>query len=331
MTLFQTNAWQSAWWETWGVSKDFRLINPWDGESSGIYLSKYRWKKILPIRSLQFVGTSARQIQTPRTEHNRFIRQTGESLHMSIESVLDKESWTEAVFSDLKSDSEDLRELLGIAGKRNWVVRLAASDAGYAVATEGDFRDYLAGLGSNTRLRLYNRRKVLEAKGVVRHQNFWPDQPSVFFDALNEFHRARWGKACLDPRSQAFHEAFLARVGVEGGEPLLTGLYCGDRLVSVLYNVWYQGVVYNIQAGFEQQFHKKLALGSLHLGYAIEQSFKSPNTIRFDMLAGQGQNEDYKARFATETYYLNSIMLVKNRLFRLLYGLKGALEKVTNA
>lgn len=331
MTVFQSHAWQSAWWETWGVKSQFELVRSWDGEGSAVYRSRYHWRKILPITSLEFVGTSSRQIQTPRTEHNRFLRKSGESLRSSIESLLEQSAWTEAVFSDLREDSEDIAELLNLAEQRNWAVRVAASDAGYAVTTNGAFSDYLASLGSSTRLRLYNRRKVLESMGEVRQQNLWPDQQPVFFEALNTFHHSRWHKDCFDPISQGFHEAFLARVIDEGGRPILSGLYCGNRLVSVLYNVWYRGVVYNIQAGFEQGFHKKLALGTLHLGYAIEQAFESPETIQFDMLAGQGRNEDYKARFATETYRLNSIMLVKSPLLRTLYGLKRAWKRVTEA
>ena len=87
--------------------------------------------------------------------------------------------------------------------------------------------------------------------------------------------------------------------------------------------MWYQGVVYNIQAGFDENFHRKLSLGSLHLGYAIEGAFKARDTHRLDLLAGWGKKEDYKSRFATDQYQFISIMLVKSVLFRALYWMRG--------
>jgi len=325
MSLFQTKAWQSAWWETWGQQKQFRLIREWDGEVSGLYESRYRWKGLLPIRSLQFVGTSHRELRTPRTEYNRFFGDdlSGTSLIVAMEQILEGYPWTEVVFSDLLCGSEELSALVTIAATHRWAFRINASDDGYAVATTGSFKDYLASLGVNSRLRLYNRRKLLESLGEVHLENLWPGNPELFFQTLNRFHRVRWDKNCVAEKSLEFHMKFLSRIEEEEGEPLLSVLRSNGEVVSVLYNVRYCGVVYNIQAGFEESFHKKLSLGSLHLGYAIEEAFRCPVTRRFDFLAGEGKNENYKSRFATESYQFISVMLVKSVLFRALYWMRG--------
>ncbi|WP_417530553.1 GNAT family N-acetyltransferase [Marinobacter lipolyticus] len=325
MSLFQTKAWQSAWWETWGQQKQFRLIREWDGEVSGLYESRYRWKGLLPIRSLQFVGTSHRELRTPRTEYNRFFGDdlSGASLIVAMEQILEGYPWTEVVFSDLLCGSEELSALVTIAATHRWAFRINASDDGYAVATTGSFKDYLASLGVNSRLRLYNRRKLLESLGEVHLENLWPGNPELFFQTLNRFHRVRWDKNCVAEKSLEFHMKFLSRIEEEEGEPLLSVLRSNGEVVSVLYNVRYCGVVYNIQAGFEESFHKKLSLGSLHLGYAIEEAFRCPVTRRFDFLAGEGKNENYKSRFATESYQFISVMLVKSVLFRALYWMRG--------
>lgn len=325
MSLFQTKAWQSAWWDTWGHQKSFRLVRPWDGEVSGLYESRYRFKGLLPIRSLQFVGTSSRELRTPRTEYNRLFKNlNGQLLVQAWEQQLEGCNWTEAVFNDLQAGSEELSALVTIAATRNWAFRITAVDHGYAVTTAGSFGEYLASLGANSRLKLYNRRALFESLGVVREENLWPGGDSKeFFNALNAFHRERWKKDCVTEESLMFHERFLSRVEEEGGRPLLSALTCEGDIVSVLYNVWYRGVVYNIQAGFEQNFHKKLSLGTLHLGYAIEDAFRQPDTARFDMLAGQGKNENYKARIATENYQFLTVMLVKSTLFRALYWMRG--------
>ncbi|MBS8238950.1 GNAT family N-acetyltransferase [Marinobacter lipolyticus] len=325
MSLFQSHAWQSAWWETWGGEPGFRLVRRWHGGTSGLYESRYRLKGILPVRSLQFVGTSYRKLRTPRTEYNRFCPQgqTGKELIAAMVRVLERQPWTEVVFNDLLSGSEELSALVTIAATHKWAFRIHAADEGYAVATDGYFRDYLAALGPNSRLRLYNRRKLLEAQGEVRLDNAWPARPQEFFEALNRFHRSRWHKDCVTERSLGFHLKFLARIVEEGGRPQLSLLTCDGDIVSVLYNVWYDGVVYNIQAGFQEAFHKKLSLGSLHLGYAIEDAFEHPETRRFDFLAGEGKNEDYKSRFANENYQFISVMLVKSLMFRALYWMRG--------
>ena len=324
MSLFQTNAWQSAWWETWGEQNGFRLVRPWDGEVSGLYESEYRWKGILPVRSLHFVGTSYRNLRSPRTEYNRLFPEgfIGDNLLKATESFLKAHPWTEVVLNDLLKKSEEFSALKAVAANEKWALRVRAVDDGYAIATEGCFEDYLASLGKNSRLRLYNRRKLLEAQGPVRLENLLPSCPQEFFRSLNRFHRARWRKDCVTDKSLAFHLKFLSRVEEEGGEPLLSVLTCNGQAVSMLYNVWFDGVVYNIQAGFDEAFHKKLSLGSLHLGYAIEEAFQRLETERFDFLAGEGKNEDYKSRFATENYQFISIMLVRSLVFRFLYGVK---------
>lgn len=325
MSVFQSRAWQSAWWETWGHEPGLRLIRPWDGQTSGLYESRYRLKGVLPVRSLQFVGTSYRSLRTPRTEYNRFCpaEVSGKDLLSEMVAVLEQNPWSEVVFSDLLSGSEELSALVTIAATHKWAFRINAADEGYAVATDGRFEAYLGSLGASSRLRLYNRRKLLETRGEIRLDNAWPDRAEAFFDALNLFHRARWKKDCVTARSREFHMKFLARVMGEGGQPMLSLLTCDGQIVSVLYNVWYEGVVYNIQAGFEENFHKKLSLGSLHLGYAIEEAFQRADTVKFDFLAGEGKNEDYKSRFATENYQFISVMLVKSLLFRALYWMRG--------
>jgi Acetyltransferase (GNAT) domain len=324
MSVFQTKAWQSAWWDTWGDHAGFRLARPWDGQVSGLCESRYRLKGLLPVRSLQFVGTSSRELRTPRTEYNRFFTNlNGQPLIRAMERQLEGSTWTEAVFSDLCTGSEELSALVTIAATHNWGFRITAADYGYSVTTSGSFNDYLASLGANSRLRLYNRRAVFESLGEVREENLWPEHPDAFFQALNRFHRARWKKDCVTEKSLGFHKAFLSRVEDEGGRPQLSALFFNNTIVSVLYNVWYRGVVYNIQAGFEESFHKKLALGTLHLGYAIENAFNQPDTDRLDLLAGTGKKEDYKARFATETYRFLSVMLVKSAFFRALYWMRG--------
>jgi hypothetical protein len=273
---------------------------------------------------MQFVGTSDRSFRAPRTEYNTFREDTAitAGLAADIPVLLRDSDWTEAVFADLRANSMEVQELYSLANKHNWMTRVANQDTAYSVSTEGLFETYLQSLGPNTRLKLFNRRKVLETMGEVKLEECWPSNAALFFTHLNRLHLTRWEKPCFGEESLRFHATFLERLTAEGGKPHLSILSCNGSILSVLYNVFFNKVVYNIQAGYEENFHKKLSLGTLHLGYAIEEAFKDPETTVFDMLAGKGKNENYKSRLATAQEDLISLMLVKSRLFKSLYGLK---------
>lgn len=275
----------------------------------------------LPVRCLQFVGTNYRRVSTPRTEYNTaFTSVSGQA--SGVARRLTSEAWTEAVFRDVREDAQDLVVLEELATTHGWSLRTVARDTAYSVDTQGCFQDYLAGLGSNTRLKLYNRRKVLDSLGVVTLENAWPDRRGEFFGLLNRFHRVRWGGDCFNEKSLLFHQRFLELVVEEGGVPELSLLACDGQVISVVYNVCYKGCVYNLQSGYVENFHRKLALGTLHLGYCIEAAFRSPALTMFDMLAGTGKNDNYKTRIATQHVELHSVMVVKGWLLKILYRLK---------
>ncbi|MGO1658945.1 MAG: GNAT family N-acetyltransferase [Marinobacter sp.] len=328
MSLFQTNAWQSAWWDVWGLENGLKLVKGWEGGGSGIYTSTYRLKNLLPVRSIEFVGCSYRKIRSTRTEYNTFatVKDVPANAVSQLEQLLDKHSWAEAIFSDLLADSTEVAELRALARKKRWLARVVASDTAWLVRTEHSFEAYLKALGRNTRLRLYNRRKVLESLGEISHEDMYEKNrdPREFFRHLNAFHQSRWGKPVYNDKALAFNTAFLNRVIKEGGKPQLLGLRSNGKLISVLYNVQYQGCVYNLQSGFEENFHPKLAIGTLHLGYAIEKAFQEEGTHSFDMLAGSGKKENYKQRLATESEPLISMMFVKHPILKMLYRLKDS-------
>lgn len=324
MSIFQTKAWQRTWWEIWGSTRGFRFFKGAPYPAVGLYIHSYRLLGILPIRCLQFVGTNYRCISTPRSEYNTLIQRRKHDANPGLGAIenLVLGRWSEAVFRDVPSASPDIVELRRMADQNGWLWRIVGEDVAYSIDTKGDWDGYLSMLGKNSRLRLFNRRKLLEDHGRIELINAWPAQVDHFFELLNGFHIKRWGRRCFNEQSLAFHLAFLESVVDENGEPELSILYCNGQPISVLYNVLYDGCVYNIQAGFEECFHRKLAVGTLHLGYSIQDSFERSGVNKFDFLAGSGKNENYKARLATDSEKLVSVMLVRNRLLQLLYRFK---------
>ncbi|TBW50180.1 GNAT family N-acetyltransferase [Marinobacter halodurans] len=325
MTLFQTRAWQDAWWSVWGNTPGFRLVREGQGKGSGLYVDRYRFRGVLPIRCLQFIGTNYRRLSTPRTEYNGLAgsgQDAAGGIPGDYASLMDF-PWSEAVFRDIVQDAADHQALQRLAQERGLAWREVASDAAYHVDTSGDFEDYVAGLGRNTRLRFFNRRKVLESLGDLSITNAWEADPAVFFECLNDFHVDRWGSPCFGRDSLRFHRRFLDGLAAEGGAPELSLLRVNGEPVSVLYNVRFEGRTYNLQSGFVENFHRKVALGSLHLGYAIEDAFREPGTALFDLLAGQGKNSNYKQHIATGHVPLVSVMLVRSAFYKWLYRVKA--------
>ncbi|WP_111495990.1 GNAT family N-acetyltransferase [Marinobacter bohaiensis] len=324
MSLFQTRAWQDAWWAIWGETPGFSKVARPAEDGSGLYIDRYRFKGVLPVRCLQFVGTNYRRLSTPRTEYNGFGLDDTAAGDAPLQ-VLDRTAWSEAVFRDVPEASVDFQCLQRLADERGWLCREVARDTAYQIDTRGPFDAYQTNLGRNTRLRFFNRRKVLEGLAEVRQTNAFPDDINRFFELLNGFHRDRWGQPCFSDASLAFHRRFLENVPLEGGQPRLSILWSGPQPVSVLYNVVYRGCLYNIQSGFLEHFHRKLALGSLHLGYAIEDAFHDEAVHQFDLLAGSGKNCNYKRPIATDSCELVSVMLVRSAWAKGLYRLKERL------
>lgn len=325
MSLFQTRAWQDSWWETWGHTSGFRLLSASDGRISGLYEDCYRFRGFLPVRSLQFVGTSNRRINTPRTEYNTLISYSheGRDAQQVLEQALLQNRWSEAALTDIRKESIEFRKITDMARRHRWLHRVISEDTAYSVNTVGDFQTYLSELGSNTRLRLFNRRKVLENMGEVKLCEFWPDRTDEFFQILDDLIMRRWGKPSFGGIDGiSFQRRFLDKIAAEGGVPNLSVLIINGRALSALYNVAFNGRMYNIHSGFEENFNKKLALGTLHIGYNIEQCFRREDITVFDLLVGTGKNEDYKCRIADRQEPLASIMLVRSPVFKFLYLLK---------
>jgi hypothetical protein len=319
LSLFQTDAWLGAWWNTWGTTAGFSSVIPGGSGGSGLYLDNYRFRGVLPIRCLQFVGTNYRRISTPRTEYNQLRSEWFTDSEFEFVQSL---PWNEAVFRDIVDHSPDLNEIKRLCKSKRWLFRVVHSDDAYGISALGDFHTYLGKLGYNTRLRLFNRRKVLQSCGEISRRNLWPNECDTFFQLLNDFHRDRWGTPCFGRLSLAFHKQFLADIEKEGGVPQLSLLSCDQSAISVLYNVEFKGTVYNLQSGYLESFHKKLSIGSLHLGYCIEEAFLDPGVRLFDLLAGGGKNDNYKKRLATDITPLVSVMIVRGTLLKLLYLLK---------
>ncbi|MDX1408715.1 MAG: GNAT family N-acetyltransferase, partial [Saprospiraceae bacterium] len=242
--------------------------------------------------------------------------------------------WDEFVICDLQKDSETLRQITRHTGKYRWYTDVPDEARGISIATSGTFNDYVQGLGRNTRLRLYNRRSYFARVGAVEHASASHSELDAYFSILGDFHRKRWGKACFSGPSLDFHKALIQRLDPQQGYRLECIKVDGTP-VSIIYNLSAGNIVYNLQSGFIQDFDRKLSLGTLHMGYAIEDAFNDPDITEFDLLAGSGKREFYKSKYRGVIVVFVTLRVTRSRLLNLLYfakrklpvSVKGGLNK----
>lgn len=328
--LFMGWPWLYSWWETWGreLGAELALFAAYeeDGRLVGLapfYLYDFRSPVGLRVRRLHFIGNAWRMRATVRTEYSSLILEYGSegSTAQELLKVLAGLSWGEMVVCD-QTVPEILRwqEALDQAGIHAASVPRTI-DAGVRIAVYGDFGSWLGELGRNTRLKTYNRRRYLHEQGefdctqVPIRDNEW------FFARLNEFHGHRWGKPCFDESAVRFHQRLLGRLKPE--QAALSALTFKGKIVAVLYDLHAGRTRYNLQAGFQEDLDPKVALGTLHLGYAIEAAFSNAAIDYYDLLAGYGKNSFYKSRFQGETVHFITVQFARHPVLRWIYRLQS--------
>ncbi len=328
--LFMSWAWQASWWETWGdrLNLDLLLLGVYaPGDTlvglAPLYLSAVSTPLGWKVRRLHVVGNAWKLGPTVRTEYVGVIVDRREQLAIlqALGSYLAEVRWDEMIIADASARSMSMIESgLSHTLALSRVVR--SESEGVVIPTQGQFTDWLSRLGKNTRLKAYNRRELFE--GTLNGSFEEWQTPETFLALLNRFHCERWGKPCFDDNAVRFHEALLNRLsGSQSAR--MSVLRADNQIVSVLYDVRAGNRVYNLQAGFMQDFHNKLSLGTLHLGYAIERSFQDSSIVSYDLLAGSGKNTFYKQHFRGEQVLFTTVEYVRSPILKMAYGARGCM------
>lgn len=327
-SLFMSWPWLYSWWEVWGerLSLEPLILGVYnaDGRLVGLApLYRHRFRTALGIRiaRLHFMGNAWRVSPTVRTEYVGLIAERGgeQAVARVVYDYLKLLDWDELVISDCQeADAGDLGKALSGDGGVTPILRNESQ--GVCIDTTGDFSAWISDLGPNTRLKAFNRRKVFaeELGGDWQICEDTEQGRTEFLKKLNRFHELRWGKPCFDEQAVLFHSKLLSRLS-GGQRPLLSRLKIGEDVVSLLYDVQSGKRVYNLQSGYEEHWHSKLSLGTLHLGYAIEHGFSCPDIERYDLLAGAGKNTFYKARFKGEKVIFPTLDFVRSPILRAAY------------
>jgi hypothetical protein len=329
--LFRSHAWLDAWQKSWGDHPNLQLLSldpALNDPTQTIGRARVVKKGILPISNAFPAGTSIATAPGIRSEYF-FFPAYSTSLEEDIGSYLDKvlkHSWDQFYIADMLRSSPAYDLLLTLAQARNLYVVHEQIENTYAIDLRArDFAGYLRGLGKNTRLKLFNRRKNLAALGDIRVENLWPDRKG-FYQLLNSFHQQRWGKDCYRGRNQKFIDQLLDNLHDENGEADFSVLSIAGKPVSVVFDIRFKGRQYNLQSGYLEQFHKHISLGTLHFGYQIEAAFQNPQIEFYDFMAGKGKHADYKKFLVNCQDEFASVVLARSAWLKIIYKLYTAIR-----
>lgn len=318
--VFRSNAWVSSWVEVWGANPRIKLIDL-GGNARPLELAysfRHKLKGVIPIKSLVIAGYGYADFNPPRAEYNSFdafIDAMG-----SIEScakAFKRLAWNQFVLTDFTT-SEITEEFISrFSAALSCRVVTTKSDAAYRV-NASDFSSYKRQLSASTRAKYFNRRAKLAEYGQLD----FVDTADIecFFETLNQFHMLRWARPCYSLDSMHFFKLFIARLQQDGGKVFLQFMRIDGEVVSALFDIEWNGVRYNLQSGYFEQRFSQVALGSIHLGFAIEYAIK--NGLVYDLLAGEGKRSDYKAKIATERVQMITQVFARGWLQKL-YSIYG--------
>lgn len=325
--LFLSWEWQSSWWKIFSDSESMELrlyvATADDGTLLGIaplYLTTVATKNFLKTKRLQFIGNCWRGRSTMLTELLDFIAdETLESdviraLYTHISSL---KSWDEFVIPFLDTQSETYQLLHNENLLADCYLRHAEKYNSYYLKLLGEFQDYTKNLGKNTRLKFINRRKLFDSLGDISFERMLANDIGEKFNLLNSLHGTRWNKPIFEGKRLEFNTT-VARLLAERDCLNFSVLSLNNQPVSIQYNFIIDKHNYNIQAGFDESFHKKISLGYLHFGYEIEASFNQQCTT-YDFLAGEGKNTQYKERLTNDYLQMVDLQIVRKPALKILY------------
>ena len=298
--LFMSWEWQSTWWSCFSekenmtleilaaYTKDKRLVG-----IAPLYIKNSRTHFSLSSKRLQFIGNCWRDKGTMRTELLDFITDNAlsDSVNMSFfDYIRYSMQWDELILAELPTSSATWQTLQNHSITSVFFTRIAERYKSYYLPTQKSFSEYLASLGKNTRLRIYNKRKRLNSLKNILLKNI--EDIDRGFNILDRLHQLRWQRPAFKNDRLRFNKKIAALLS-DKDQLRFSSLSINGNIAAIQYNYIVKGTLYNIQSGFDEKFDKKLPLGYLHFGYEIEYAFDNHLT-KYNFLAGHGKTTNYK-------------------------------------
>jgi len=326
--LFMGRHWMSVWWDVFGAPEGADWLGAAVEDDAGEIVGVcpvFRQRGTLrgtpiPVHRLGVLGGFFRGPGTVLTQYNQLLGDVTarpELLARILDYLDGLDDWSEMCLQLAADGSEALTALRAEAARRRWYVRVVPSLPSYLVRTGGTFAEYVASRSPSTRRRLLYQRRRLEQSGRFEFTYVEPAASHEALAKMNELYADRAGAPAFDARTMAFHERFIGELP-EWGALRLSLISVDDRVVSVNYAVRVRDREYGIALGFDDRFDNRISLGTLHLGYALEDAWRD-GVASYDLMTSARGSQEWKARLATSTIPLVGIQIVRRSWLAALY------------
>jgi hypothetical protein len=326
--LFSSWVWQKTWWDIWRprLNLELFLLGIYEGSKLiGIvpcYTHKVKSRVGVTFTRCEFIGNYSSNDDSIRSEYLNFILPKGR--YVEILPLIMRFLTTQKVDELVLTDVDDM-SATAIYVDDKYPDGYKTQENGVRIKTDESFSSYLAKLGKNTRLKLFNRRKLLKNPELLELNG--TKNINEFFELLNTMHVSRWGVHCFSSHSLCFHNRIAEFYLSKGCLSALILLDDGVPM-AVCYDITVENTTYNIQLGFSSYVGNKVSLGTLMLGYAIERAHSDPLVEYYDLLAGKGKNTFYKKQFCGDIKTFSTLYLPLSLSSKVRYLLKQHLRKV---
>jgi CelD/BcsL family acetyltransferase involved in cellulose biosynthesis len=324
--LFLSWEWQTSWWRHFGdeLGQEPHILAFSRGAQLVGLAPLYRRRVVrggfLPARSVQLIGLAWREPGPLISEYLDVIapaRELEAVREACLRTLLSEVDWNEFVIGLIANGAHWRTALARAASEAELYVRELDPTVSYQAELSAGFAAYLRDLHQSTRRSLWHLRPRLSAYGPVRFEMLRGEDIEAGFADLNRLHRLRWQKPAFAGRRLQFHVE-LARRLAERGELALSRLRVGGQSVSVLYDIRKRGRQYNIKMAFDPALSRRISLGLLHFGYAMEAAAEQ-RIVTYDFLAGRGRSSDFKRLLAQTHHPLSSVQLLRGPMLPSLY------------
>jgi CelD/BcsL family acetyltransferase involved in cellulose biosynthesis len=329
--IFLTWEWLYTWWEYLAGDRKLHLILVRSNDQlialAPLALRSRRWRRLLPFRALEFLGTGSvgsdyLDVIIRRGEERRALAALAESLE---ESGLMVDFSQTAAGSHAVALMEELKD-------RGWQAHSTRTDLCPYIDLQGQtWESYLAGLGSSHRYNIKRRTKNLGKEWRLSFEHVMSvEMCDEAIRSLVQLHGQRWqsrGEPGVfgDPTVIAFHHEF-SRLALKRGWLRLYLLRLDGETAVVWYGFHYHGVTSFYQTGFDPSFYKH-SVGLVMMGMAIKSAIEE-GALTYDFLRG---DETYKSLWACRERELLRLELFppsrRGAFYRHAMELRGGIKK----
>lgn len=185
--------------------------------------------------------------------------------------------------------------------------------------------DYWHGLGSTKQVWSRRERKLVEKLGATYSVHESWDRVEPVLPAVYEIEASGWkgkqGSAIKqDPETLEFYNRCI-RYWADQGWLRLFLLELEGKLIAFQITVLYEGTIYQIKVGYEEQY-AKLSPGQVLQLQLLRWAFQNPAVNAYDMLGGGGKAAGNKRKWATGVETLYTLWIFERNIGGLLGWLR---------